>query len=370
MLKRSFYKRMRWFFKSSKTCFFGINTPKSAILFAIFITVSCAAKKEPEKPKVPDSIEVRPQVLMRIVDDLPIAQYIETEGIIESAQQLNIVSRESGYVVNHQLVDGKMINKGDVLFELDSRSLQLRIAEAQIALQKVERDMNIERTMRENSGVVFNETMTKSLRLQFGVDEALIRLKDLQLSAQFMNMTAPFTGKLSIPETRNVGDFISAGTVLGMLLNSDVNRLKLFVLQQDASAIQVGQLVVSERLDTLGSVSAISPVIDAKLQSVSVWVRLKPEIRFMHGERIKTRIITQEKRGTIRVPRSAVLERDNRWVVFKNKAGQAQWVYVTPKALNREWAVVDGKGLAPGDTIAYDRHFTLSHLQKITPVVN
>lgn len=337
------------------------------ILFAVFF-YSCAAQEQ-EKPEVPESVEVRPQVLMTIADDKPISQYIETEGVVEAAQQLNIVSRESGYLVNHHLIDGAQVEKGDVLFELDSRSLQLRIQEAEIALQKAKRDMQIELNVREKSGVETNESMLQSLRLQYGVAEAEIRLKDLQLSLQFMKMTAPFVGMLSIPETRNPGDFVTAGTILGMLLDSNQNRLKLFVLHNDAKSIKKGQYVLSEQYDTLGRVANISPVIDPKTLSVSVWVQLKPGIPFMHGERIKGRIITDEKSATIRVPRSSVLERDNRWVLFKNKGGQAQWVYVNPVAVNREWAVVDGKGLAPGDTIAFDRHFTLSHLQKITPIV-
>lgn len=339
------------------------------IILVIFL-ISCTSEAKKAKPdNLPESYEVRPQVLMVIADDKPIAQYVETEGIIESAQQLNIVSRESGYLIEHNLVDGKLIKKEDELFELDKRSLNLRIKEAEIALQKKRRDLQIELRVRKNSDLKTDETMLKSLSIQFGVDEAKIKLDDLLLSAKFMSMKAPFSGILSVPQTRNVGDFISGGTTLGMLIQPDQNRLKLFVLQHDAQSLELGQWVISETLDTLGKVTAISPIVDEKMQSVTVWVSLKKGKRFMHGERLKARIIIKEEKATIRVPRSSVLERDNRWVVFKNKSGQAQWVYVTPVAVNREWAVVDGKGLAPGDTIAYDRHFTLSHLQKITPIV-
>lgn len=336
----------------------------------LILLLSCSLETQKEKPSSPETIEVRPQVLMTIADDKPIAQYIETEGIIESAKQLNIVSRESGYLTQHTLVDGTPVKEGQVLFELDSRSLEIRIKEAEIALLKAERDMHIELTMRKNSGLETSKEFLQSLRLQYKVDESELRLKDLRLSAQFMKMKAPFSGILSVPITRNVGDFISSGTALGMLIQPEQNRLKLFVLQKDIASLSLHQTVLSSDLDTLGYISAISPLVDEKTQSVTVWVNIQNRRTFMHGERLKARIITSEARATVRVPRSSVLERDNRWVVFKNRNGIAQWVYVTPVAVNREWAVVDGKGLAPGDTIAYDRHFTLSHLQKITPILD
>lgn len=347
-------------------------TPDSWLLtpFLLLLLFSCSSEAKKEKPSSPESIEVRQQVMMIIADNKPIAQYIETEGIIESAKQLNIVSRESGYLTQHTLVDGTPVKEGQLLFELDSRSLDIRIKEAEIALLKAERDMQIELTMRKNSGLETSKKLIESFRLQYKVDESELRLNDLRLSAQFMKMNAPFSGILSVPITRNVGDFISTGTTLGMLIQPEQNRLKLFVLQKDAASLSLHQTVLSSDLDTLGHISAISPLIDEKTQSVTVWVNIHNKRTFMHGERLKARIITSEAKATVRVPRSSVLERDNRWVVFKNRNGQAQWVYVTPVAVNREWAVVDGKGLAPGDTIAYDRHFTLSHLQKITPIVD
>lgn len=339
-------------------------------LLLLFVLISCNQVSENEtKDEVGEIVEVRPRVIMTIADDKAIARYVETEGIVESAKQLNIVSRESGYLVNHQLIDGKVVEQGELLFELDTRAINLRIREAEIALTRAERDVSIEMKIRESSNERLDKQMIKSLRMQYGVDEAQIRLNDLVLSKEFMRMNAPFSGILSVPTTRNEGDFLSGGTSVGMLIKPDQNRLKLFVLQHDADKVELNQLVLSDDLDTLGNISAIAPLVDEETQSVTIWVTLKPNKRLMHGERLKARIIIDEERATIRVPRSAVLERDNKWVVFKNKNAVAIWVYVTPVAVNQEWAVVDGKKLAPGDTIAYDLHFTLSHLQKITPII-
>jgi len=339
-------------------------------ILLIILLLSCTSEAKKEKPtEIPETADVRPKILMKIVDSEAIDLFIDTEGIVESAVQVKLVSRESGYLVQHKLVDGEAVKKGNLLWELDDRSLQLRIKEAEIAVQKAKRDMLIELNARKSANHNLDSKQEQLLRIQFGVDEAEIRLLDLQLSAKFMRFSAPFDGFLSIPVTRNQGDFIQGGTELGLLVDPNQNRLKLFVLQQDAALIKIGQIVFDDKAQEIGKISAISPIVGEKTQSVSVWVALNAQSGLRHGERKRARIAIEKVQSTIRVPRSSVLERDNRLVIFKNKRGQAQWVYVTVKGQNKEWAVVDGKGLAVGDTIAYDRHFTLSHLQKIDPIL-
>jgi multidrug efflux pump subunit AcrA (membrane-fusion protein) len=156
---------------------------------------------------------------------------------------------------------------------------------------------------------------------------------------------------------------------LGLLVHPQKNRLKVFVLQEDAKKITLNQNILSENGDTLGYVSALSPIVDGKNQSVSVWANLLNDVSVMHGQQISCRILISNAKAAIRVPRSAVLERDNRHVVFKLNKGKVAWVYVSTIATNKDWAVVNGKGLAKGDTIAVDQHFTLSHLQKVIPIV-
>lgn len=339
------------------------------LLLTLISCTSANSDSDKKKPEIPATAEVRPKVLMKIVDSEPIDLFIDTEGIVESAVQVKLVSRESGYLIHHKLMDGMAVKKGDILWELDDRSLQLRIKEAEIAVQKAKRDLLIEVNARKSASQELDSKKMQLLRIQYGVDEAEIRLQDLQLSAKFMRFSAPFDGFLSVPVTRNQGDFIQGGTDLGLLIDSNKNRLKLFVLQQDAALIHIGQSVFDDKANPLGIISAISPIVDEKTQSVSVWVAINTKSNLRHGERKRARIAIQQISATIRVPRSSVLERDNRFVIFKTKQGQAQWVYVTVKGQNKEWSVVDGKGLSVGDTIAYDRHFTLSHLQKIEPVL-
>jgi hypothetical protein len=74
--------------------------------------------------------------------------------------------------------------------------------------------------------------------------------------------------------------------------------------------------------------------------------------------------------GKARIPRSAILERDGgRTLVFKlhSENNEVEWIYVSPVAQNEEWAIVNHENISPGDTLAVDNHFALSHLQIVDP---
>ena len=71
--------------------------------------------------------------------------------------------------------------------------------------------------------------------------------------------------------------------------------------------------------------------------------------------------------GRVLVPAGAVIERDGRTLVFRARAGRADWVYVPVGRSNgTETEIladsVSGRTLvAPGDTVLVGGHLTLTH---------
>jgi hypothetical protein len=83
---------------------------------------------------------------------------------------------------------------------------------------------------------------------------------------------------------------------------------------------------------------------------------------------VEGRIATESYTGQARIPRSAILERDGgRTLVFKLNNDVVEWIYVDPVHETSEWAIVNHEDITPGDTLAVDRHFALSHLQPVRP---
>ncbi|MDZ7715115.1 MAG: efflux RND transporter periplasmic adaptor subunit [Balneolaceae bacterium] len=116
---------------------------------------------------------------------------------------------------------------------------------------------------------------------------------------------------------------------------------------------------------------AVSPVVDSESKTGEVIVTAQNNSGVLRpGMTVEGRIQVEKLTGKIRIPRSAVLERDGgRTLVFKLHPDKAEveWIYVTPKFQNSEWTLIDHPDIEPGDTLAVDKHFALSHLQKVDP---
>ena len=84
---------------------------------------------------------------------------------------------------------------------------------------------------------------------------------------------------------------------------------------------------------------------------------------------VEGRVLVRSVSSKIRMPREALLERDGRTLVFKLNNSEAEWIYVTPVDMTTEWVLVDHPTINPGDTLAVDKHFSISHQQKVSPLI-
>ena len=70
------------------------------------------------------------------------------------------------------------------------------------------------------------------------------------------------------------------------------------------------------------------------------------------------------------MPREALLERDGRTLVFRLLNNEeVEWIYVTPVSMNTDYVLIDHPEINPGDTLAVDQHFSISHQQKVVPLM-
>ncbi|NIW37074.1 MAG: HlyD family efflux transporter periplasmic adaptor subunit, partial [Gemmatimonadetes bacterium] len=107
-----------------------------------------------------------------------------------------------------------------------------------------------------------------------------------------------------------------------------------------------------------GRVESINPVVDPRTRTARVTVVLpNPERAVKPGMYARVRIAARLYPNRTMVPRSAILERDNRTLVFvfepdRGASGLAKWTYVTTGLENESYVeIVPGDGttmLEPG----------------------
>jgi len=354
----------------------------TVIVMLVLITACQTGSSENESPiseEEKESVEVRPEVLFTIADDEPIYKYIESQGLVEAWQTVKLKSRISGYVMQSAIEEGREVQKGDTLLVFDRREYYNDLDEAQNAYQEALQKYKIEMKMRNGSGNSVengtgNTTGSQVVRIRTGLAQAEVDLNRARLNLSYAVLTAPFSGVLSTEERLNPGTYVSSGTTLGQLVDTRKVRIKFDILELEYSKVKEGmsvQLFTAGGDEVRGVVTAIDPVVDNETKTGTVIVSADNQGRqFTTGMTVEGRIRVLKQEGKVRVPRSAILSRDGgRTLLFKlnSENNEVEWVYVEPITQNNEWAILNHPDIRPGDTIAVEKHFALSHLQIVEP---
>jgi len=300
-----------------------------ALVLAAFFLFACTAKVEEE-----GSGEVARGAAPVKVTDVKrqqISEKIYYTGLIEAREKIIITPEVSGKIAKINVEEGDRVKKGDVLAELDTRTvrLQLQQAEAGMAVAQAnynDAQRNMERMERLRDENAVSEQQYEKVKLAFESAEAQLKQSKAALdlaehSLDVSIMTAPFSGVIA-SKNAEVGDIINpmmgggystAGGVLTLVDFSAV-KINIQVSLGDVVRIKKGQkasLKVTAFPDKvfLGKVTVVNMAADSASKKFGVEVQIaNPDLLLrpnVFGE-VVLEVSTHE--GALVIPQSAVLE--------------------------------------------------------------
>ena len=161
-----------------------------------------------------------------------VVDYDEYTGRFEAVQQVDIQAQVSGYLDAIHFEDGQLVQKGDLLFEIDPRTYQADVDAAQARLESARSSLalaglDLKRAQKLlPSGAATQETVdTRSATqeaAQAAVDAAAAALKTAKLNLGFTKITAPVSGRISSAKA-DVGNLIQGGSASATVLTSIVS---------------------------------------------------------------------------------------------------------------------------------------------------
>ncbi len=313
----------------------------------LLLVVGCSDSPAPPAPE-PPKVTVRRPELREVVDS---AVY---NGTAAASAIVEVRSRVRGYIENVHFVDGKSVQAGDLLFELDPRPFQLEIDAARQQLALDEAQLEASRLdekrqadlLAQNAGTradVEKATATrKSWEAKIAISREAIRAKELDL--EYARITAPISGQMS-RALLTKGNLVNAGgsdPLLTTLVSTDPiyiyfnvdERSILEYRSRRAAKVQAGTLPpVAEAsipfefgLETeagfpnKGVIDFAENTIEASTGTIQIRGRAEnPEGRYLPGSRVRVRIATGDPYQATVVPDTAILsDQDKKYVLVLN----------------------------------------------------
>ena len=207
-----------------------------ALVIASMLAVTGCGGKQAAGPA--ETLVKSMQVIKR---DTPIVY--EYSGFVEAQNEVQMKARVTGMITEKYVNGGDKVEKGQLMFVIDSRTYQAaswnyqaQVASAQADLSRVRRDADRYQQLYDQGAIskqTLDNTMAELEQSEAKVQAQKALLSSAQVDLGETNVVAPFSGKVSANDLA-VGTFVTAGTtVLATISNSDPVRVKFSLAEAE-----------------------------------------------------------------------------------------------------------------------------------------
>lgn len=292
-----------------------------------------------------------------------------------AARQARLLAQVEGRVTRLRVRENASVARGQVLVEIDTMEYALAAARARAQLEMAAatfRELTLFDDQIEDPEI--RSERARVARAKSGLEDAEIALREAELRLTRTRVRAPFAGRvasLRVVESQAV----RVGDEILTVVDLDPVKVEVQVLEGEVGLLAEGRLArvtfAAFPGETFtGRVQTINPLVERQTRTARVTVTIpNPDGRILPGMYARVALEARKFPDRILVPRSAVLERDRRTMLFvfqgEGSVGLAKWRYVTTGMANDSVVEVvsnpDTEMVEPGEWVLTDGHFTLIH---------
>ena len=348
------------------------------ILLCVIVSLSlvaCGNKAEGEKAD--DSVEQMEMVdqstpvkVMKL-DYTDFTDDLITDGSISARMKADLRFQSSDVVAAIHVKNGDRVTKGQKIAELDPFRLQSALTQAEDNFERAKlelQDVLIGQGYAIRDSANVPAEVMKIAKVRSNYDQARVSLDLARKSLEQSVLYAPFSGVIANLFTQ-VYNHPNTSEVFCTILDDSQPGVVFNILESEMATVNVGDEIsvqpyaLNDKIVT-GRITEINPVSDEKTGMIRVKATIPTMSKLFDG--MKVRIIIHRKIDKqLIVPKSALVLRTGKKVVFTLKDGIAVWNYVTTSLENASgYVVIDG--LQPGDVVIYDGNINLAHESPVT----
>ena len=329
-------------------------------------------------------------VTTTIVAPKPMPIIVEAVGTVQAIASIQLRSRIDSQLMKVNVQEGALVKEGDLLFELDSRTLRAQLAqiEAQIRKDKAQLDQakrdssRADDLLTKGAGTVVtrdnNITNQRAMEAQLESDEAMRQNILTQIS--YTEIRAPVSGRIgSIPNKAGTTVRVADNTVTAVLatINQVDPIFMSFAIPQVflpdlRAAMAKGDVKVNALLDDnrqqSGSIAFIENSVDPMTGTVTAKARVaNANEGLWPGQFVKAEVTLGIEPNALSVPAPAVQLGPQGPYIFVIKEGNV--AELRPIAISRTQGgeAVVGGGLKAGEQVVVDGQLRLVNGAQVAP---
>jgi len=224
-----------------------------AILVGIFLI------KGPQFAPPPPFVMPPESVSSGVAAEMEWENSVSAVGTLRASQGVTLSAEVSGTISEIHFESGQNVQKGDLLFELDTSAERAQLESAVASAELAEVNLKRTKELRASRSVAQSELDTAEARAK----EAKAALSQIQAQLEKKVIRAPFSGRLGIRQI-DLGEYINPGAPVVSLQSVDPMFVDFSLPQQQLSKVKSGY-EVRLTVDTYasktfsGTVAAIDP---------------------------------------------------------------------------------------------------------------
>ena len=352
-----------------------LHAPLAALGLLFIMSFTGCAHKETQAAAPPPEVEVTDVVQK----DVPI--YGEWIAILDGYVNAQIQPQVTGYLMKQNYVEGTVVHRGEVLFEIDPRPFEAalaqskgQLAEAQAQLGKTNLDVQRDTPLAAQSAIPkaqLDNDIQANESAKAVVDAAKALVEQAELNLGFTKVRSLVDGIAGLAKGQ-IGDLVGPTTQLTTV--SQVNPIKAYVSISEQeylrAAARINAAAQGRPLEKFGQRTLELILSDGSVYSTKGWfvladrqVDLKtgtiriagafdnPSLVLRPGQFGRIRVVTGVEKRALLVPQRAVVETQGTYSVVvvgpENKASIRP--VKTGERVGQMWIITDG--VKPGEQV-------------------
>ena len=298
-----------------------------------------------------DAAAAAPAALPQVVVSKPVVREVDPRlgflGQFSSVEQVELRAQVGGTLTGIHFRDGDIVQKDGLLFTIDSRPYEIRLAQANAQLETASARLVLagrelyraQELKRSDFGTAQNvDQRSADLRAaQAAVDDAKAQIRDAQFDLEHCRITAPFTGRIGT-HLVSVGNLIAGSraatsptTLLATLVSLDpiyldfdmsesdfltFSRARARLMDNLAEKVEIA-LSDEPQFTRQGTLDFVDNVLDRSSGTIHARATVpNPELLLTSGEFARVRLIVGAPVPTLLVPDIAVLPDQSQHIVM------------------------------------------------------